>query len=232
MRFLVTRPREEAAGFAAVVAKRGHEALVAPLIEVKYRDGEPLDLSAYAAVLVTSANGARALAKRGATRDALILAVGRHSADVARAAGFLRVECADGDKTDLIAVLSRFVASGARLLHVAGSNGAPFVAEDYDIRRAELYDIAAAERLPEAAAAALRSGALDGAFFFSPHSAGIFRNCVRRCGLDAFCTPLAAYCISEAAANMLAPLAFAHLFIADRPNRDALLNMLPKQEAG
>ena len=75
-------------------------------------------------------------------------------------------------------------------------------------------------------------GVLDGAFFFSPQSAGIFRDCVRRGGLDAFCAPLAAYCISEAAANMLAPLAFAYFFIAGRPNRDALFDMLPKPEAG
>ena len=66
LRALVTRPREEAESLTAALATRGVEALVEPLIEIHYQAPEALDLGGVQAILCTSANGVRALARASA----------------------------------------------------------------------------------------------------------------------------------------------------------------------
>ena len=62
MRVLLTRPREDSEGLAAQLAARGVDSFIEPLLEVRFRDGPPLELAGVAALLMTSGNGVRALA--------------------------------------------------------------------------------------------------------------------------------------------------------------------------
>src|SRR5438128_1763386 len=76
IRALVTRPREEAESLAAALAARGVDAVLEPMMEVHYRATAAPDLAGVQALLCTSANGARALARSTKERDLLLLAVG------------------------------------------------------------------------------------------------------------------------------------------------------------
>ena len=76
MRLLVTRPREDGEAFAKLLAARGHEAVVAPVMEVQFLAGPPVPLEGVQAVLATSANGVRALVRRTQRRDVPLFAVG------------------------------------------------------------------------------------------------------------------------------------------------------------
>src|SRR6185436_13489885 len=99
MRILVTRPLEDGREIARLLAERGHQTLLSPLLEPRFQDG-PLPQEALAgvqAVLATSANGIRALIRRTSRRDLSIFAVGPQTADEARGAGFKDVRSADGD---------------------------------------------------------------------------------------------------------------------------------------
>ena len=69
MRALVTRPREDAESLIAALATRSVEALVEPLMEVHYQSPGTLDLGGVQAILCTSANGVRALARASGERD-------------------------------------------------------------------------------------------------------------------------------------------------------------------
>ena len=122
LRALVTRPREDAECLVAALATRGVEALVEPLMEIHYQVPDPLDLGGVQAILSTSANGVRALARASRERRVPLLAVGDATAARARAEGFDHVESAGGDARDL----ARLVAARLRpldgpLLHVAGN---------------------------------------------------------------------------------------------------------------
>src|SRR5207237_1212647 len=84
MRLLVTRPRDDAEAFAKILRARGHDAIVAPLMEMRVVAGPPVALEGVQGVLATSANGVRALAT-GTTRcDVTIYAVGPQTAEAAR----------------------------------------------------------------------------------------------------------------------------------------------------
>ena len=85
-RALVTRPRAEAVALAEALDRRGIEAIVEPLLDILYRDEPAPDLAGVQAVLCTSANGVRALARRSGERDIALFAVGEATAARAAAA--------------------------------------------------------------------------------------------------------------------------------------------------
>lgn len=262
MRILITRPAEDGAEIAARLAAMGHQGMVAPLLVPRYDDAPPPDLTGIQAILITSANGVRALvhwihgpaspfarsAQKGEVAEAIeaqprgsegrrgifnipIFAVGPQTSAMALGAGFTDVRNADGDAHALARCTAGWTApdKGA-LLHVCSRQApgtlAGLLAEaGFDVRRAPLYRIEAAADLPETALAALRERRLDAAMFFSPRSAAVFRDCLLHHD-GALAAPLTGLCISAPTAAVLAPLAFAALRVAERPNQDAILALV------
>ncbi len=91
MRVVVNRPHGDSAAVVALLSARGHDAVIAPLLSITFDHQTHIDLSGVRAVLLTSANGARALATATTCRDCLLFAVGAATAAAAADAGFNRV---------------------------------------------------------------------------------------------------------------------------------------------
>ena len=233
MRLLITRPEQDAGPLAAMLAERGHSALIEPLISIVPEPGAVIPEKSYQAVLVTSANGVRALAAtRGVDRveDCRVLAVGKASAEASREAGFGHVEDASGDLQDLVRLVDETCAqSHGPLLYaagrvVSGDLKAMLEAEDYEVDRVVLYDAVPADRLSSATLSALRAGEIDGVLHFSPRSARIWAQVAPRDAGD-----LVHYCLSQAVADALwdeldGPA--GPVRVAPRPNQDALIALI------
>src|SRR5438046_9518596 len=104
MRLLVTRPEPDGARTAAALRTRGHEVLLAPLLHIETIPDADLGAGPWAAILLTSANGARAIAshrRRAELAGLPVMAVGRSSADAARDVGLVDAISADGDGRNL-----------------------------------------------------------------------------------------------------------------------------------
>jgi uroporphyrinogen-III synthase len=228
MRVLVTRPSGDGEATAALLRARGHEVLLAPLMAIRFHDGAAIALDGVQAILATSANGVRALARRTTRRDVPLFAVGRQTAAEAHMQGFVAVLSADGDGADLAkATLGWAKPQNGALLHVAGSNtkgdlAAALAASGFEVRTTVLYDAVSADTLPDEAVSAIRDGALDAVLLFSPRGARVFAELAA--GLD--CSGVTAVCISEAAAKALDGLALRAVLVAERPDQDALLARL------
>ncbi len=232
MRVMITRPREDARPLAEALAARGIEALIEPLLEIVPVPGAHLDLAGVQAVLLTSANGARALAAAAEARDVTVLAVGAATAAAAAAVGFARVEAAGGD----VAALADLAASvcdpaAGALVHVAGSHVAGDLAgrlteRGFTLRRETLYTAERAEALSDAAVAALRRGAIDAVLLFSPRTAGSFVTLAARAGVTADLARVRALCLSAAVAEAAGTAAWRALDVAARPDQEALLALV------
>lgn len=236
MRLLVTRPEEDSAPLADALSALGHEAVLAPLLDIRFLEGAELPEAAWQALLVTSANGVRALVRHDHAASLLslpVLAVGPASADAARAAGFVKVEAAGGDVGSLAEHVGKALDPAAGpLLHVAGSAVAGDLAgmleaRGFSVTRAVLYEARLASALPEAARAALEEGTLDGVLLYSPRTARAFASLVRKAGLEARVTGLAAFCLSQAVADALDDLPGLTVKIAREPDQAALIALLP-----
>ena len=167
MRILVTRPRDDAEGFAEKLRARGHAVLIEPLLDIRHLPGVTVDLDGVQALLFTSANGVRAFAAASPRRDLGVLAVGDATAAAARAVGFNAVQSAGGNVEDLarLAIAVLRPANGA-LFHAAGSAIAGDLsgrleAAGFSVRRAVLYRAETATALTAETRAALASGAVD-----------------------------------------------------------------------
>ena len=164
MRILVTRPAADAARTAAALRVRGHEAIVAPLLTIEYFPDAELGDGPWSAILVTSANAARAIAghkRRDELRRIPVFAVGRQSAQDLRAEGFADVTSADGDVDDLAALVAARLKPPARLLYLAGEERSGDLAgvlraKNFAVDTVVVYRVVVAETLPAEAAAALR----------------------------------------------------------------------------
>jgi uroporphyrinogen-III synthase len=233
-RALVTRPREESERLAAALATRGVEAVIEPLIEVHYLLSGELDLGGVQAVLCTSANGVRAFSRASSERRLPLLAVGDATAARARAEGFTAVESAGGDAADLARLAAaRLRPQDGALLHTTGDVVASDLAgalraRGFTVERHVLYEARPAVALTTSTLAALRSGVIDLAFFFSPRTAAIFARLAGDAGVADRCAAIIALSISPAADARLAGLPWLERRIAERPKQPALLEALDR----
>jgi uroporphyrinogen-III synthase len=228
---LVTRPREEADALVGALAMRGVGAQVEPMMEIHFREGSP-DLAGVQAVLCTSANGVRALARASPQRGLPLFAVGDATASRARALGFTRVESAAGDSADLARLAAERLQPGeGRLVHVCSSEVAGDLAgvlreRGFAIERCILYEARQVPTLSAAATAALAAGEIDFALFFSPRTAAIFTRLAESAGVSRACAAITALSISAAADASLGENCWRERRVADRPDQPALLALL------
>lgn len=229
MRLLVTRPQADAARTAAALRERGHEVLLAALLRV-----EPIEFAIasadYAAVVLTSANAARAIAHhphRARLTALPAFTVGRQTAEATRAAGFANVRSADGDRNDLVALLrTRFGGSQKRLLHLAGEDRAGELADcGMPVETVLAYRAVKAERFPPEAGAALAS--LGGVLHFSRRSAEAYLDCAAAGGVLSVALAPIHFCLSRQVAEPLTGAGAADVRVAPRPNEAALIELVP-----
>src|SRR5919204_7003828 len=86
MRIVVTRPAAQAPPLAERLEALGHDVVLCPLIETAPLADEPIDLTPYDWVIVTSPNGARELSRRRAG-EAKVAAIGPGTAAALREQG-------------------------------------------------------------------------------------------------------------------------------------------------
>jgi uroporphyrinogen-III synthase len=242
MRVLITRPEREAVTLATALSQRGHVPVIAPLFRLEILH-PPADfaasLAACQAVLLTSANGARALAEASEQRGRPILAVGDTTATTAEGLGFTAVASAAGDGAALVELVrKRLDPKDGPLVHVCGVDqaldlGAALSRDGFEVRRFVLYDARAEGALPDSARAALQARALDAATFFSPRAAAGFAALLSKAGLVDSVRDITAIAISPAALAPLGKLPFKATVAAARPTRQAVLDEIDRlAEAG
>ena len=166
-------------------------------MEVHFHAAAP-DLAGVQAILCTSANGVRALARASGERRLPLLAVGDATAARARAEGFAAVASAGGNAADLARLAAaRLDPGNGRLVHVCGSAVAGDLAGDlrargFAIERAILYAARPVAALSPAAVEAIGSGMIDFALFFSPRTAAIFVRLANGAGVGRCCAGIVA----------------------------------------
>jgi len=235
VRLFVTRPEPDAERTAASLRGHGHKVTVAPLLRIEaIRDAE-IGWGPWAAILVTSANAAPAIARHARfaeLRTLPVFAVGERSAQAMRAAGFADVTSADGDAEDLDRVAGASLTRGTPLLYLAGADrsgdlAGALTARGLAVRTVVVYRAVAAAAFPPVVATALTDG-IDGVLHFSRRSAEAYVNAVYAAGLaePALKKP-AHFCLSAQVAEPLTGAGATRIQIAPQPTEAALIALIP-----
>lgn len=231
MRLLVTRPAADAARTAAALRARGHEPILAPLLDVEIMSDADLGAGPWSAILVTSANAVRAVAghkRRDELRGIAVFTVGDRSAQAMRDAGFTTVTSAAGNVTDLARLVVARLTPPARLLYLAGEErsgdlGSLLRARNFAVDTVLVYRAVINET--RHARAAFAAG-IDGVLHFSRRSAEAYLAAARDTGLLDYAVknPIH-YCLSARVAEPLQLAGAARLHIAARADEAALLDL-------
>lgn len=236
MRVLVTRPEEDGRTFAAALEALGHTTVLAPMSGIA-ATGDlvpvPTDLQAS---IATSRNAIRHLPEGalqgsdGATlRSAPHFAVGRTTAEAARARGFQNVIEGPGTAQTLMPViLAQCAPAAGPVLHLAGDPLALDVAAElrgagYDATRITVYRARPAEQLPDTAVAALANGEIDTVVMLSPLAVRTYLSLVRSAGLWEAARRVQYACLSQGVADTLSPLQPIDSKVSRQPNSQELL---------
>jgi len=230
MHVLLTRPEDDAARTAQALTARPGPCARAPLMRLETVDGA--FSRPFAAVLLTSANAARALTDSARAELARLPAytVGARTAQAAREAGFTQVESADGALADLV----RLVCArrpGGPLLYLAGEDRAGDLAGDLAahgivVETSVIYRTVPVEALPDDAVRALAGGRIDAVLHYSRRSALTLLHLARRAGLLNATLSLPHYCLSDDVAGVLRESGAGQVFAAAVPTEAALLDVL------
>ena len=232
MKVLITRALEDAIPLAGLLKKRGIDSLIDPMLTIEQIEGDPLDLTDVQALLMTSANGVRAFAGRNSDRSIVVYAVGDATMREAQAQGFDRVQTAAGDVEALAnLVRTNLRPEDGKLLHCAGTKtagdlGGNLQSAGYAYHREVLYQARAAGRLKAETVVSLQTGQLDGVLLYSPRTAALFCDCVRRAGCQAALTDMTAFCLSTAVGEKARQLNWRAIFVAQSPTQAALLKIV------
>jgi uroporphyrinogen-III synthase len=232
VRMLVTRPEPDAHLTVLRLRALDIESDAVPLLERKPVETSLPPPERYAALALTSANGLRALADRGAAqayRHLPVYAVGGRTAFEAEALGFPKVFAAGGTLADLAELIARAGIKGA-VFHPAGRHRSGDLARSVadhgvTVETIEIYDMVAAERLPEPIVTDLETGEFCAVLFYSHRTAETFLNCLGGRLTRQMREGIEMLCLSE---NVAAPLIAAHctrISLADRPEDSAMMTL-------
>jgi uroporphyrinogen-III synthase len=237
MRVVVTRPQADSERTAVALRARGHEVLIAPLLNV-----EPVATEfsgGWGGLIITSANAPGAIAGHSA-RDKLtklpLFAVGQRSANAARQAGFANVTSAGGDVRDLVRlIVARRADAAAPLLYLAGEDrAADLVAElishGIAVEMAAVYRAVTAP-FPAALTAALKAGEVDAVLHFSKRSAENYIAGARQAAIIAQALAVRHLCLAQPIAEPLSGAGAGSIAIAKRPDEAALIALLEPAQA-
>lgn len=233
MRLLLTRPEADAQRTAAALRVLGHEAIIAPLLSIAVTADAEIGSGPWAAILITSANAARAIATHtavGKFQALPVFTVGQRSAQAMAAAGFADVSCANGSVAELAHLAAARIMPGASLLYLAGEDRSGDLAGDlgargFAVQTAVIYRAVAAARLPRIAAEALASG-IDGVLHFSRRSAEAYIAAASATDRLAAALYPIQYCISAQVAEPLARAGAADIRAAAEPSETALIALI------
>jgi len=164
MRLIVTRPVEQAEPLASRLRDLGHDVVVCPLIRVEPLADGPVDAAGYDWLIVTSANGAHELARRGGALPSRVAAVGPGTAAALRSHGIdPELVPSVSSQEGLLAELPR---PAGRVLVAAAEDARQLLVDELDADFLPLYRtvLLRPERVPDGDAAVLASASAARAF--------------------------------------------------------------------
>lgn len=235
MRLFVTRPEPDAERTAAMLRASGHDVLVQPLLTVTFLP-PPRELPKPAALVVTSQNGIRALARWPQSvgwPNVPVFVAGPATARAVAELGFGDVRTGANDAESLAeTIIDGFPKTAGSLVYPAardraGALSAKLFAEGYDIRTIEAYRADPAKDLDPAVRRAFESGSLDGVLLYSQRTAAALCDLAVAAGIAGKLAGPAYYVISGQVGEALRGVA-TRVHVAAHPDEDSLLALIPR----
>jgi uroporphyrinogen-III synthase len=241
MAVLVTRPAPDNEKTAQALAARGFQALLSPTLRFEAMPFYDDHGAAYDGVILTSANAARAVENHEFKLrlvDLPSFAVGEHTAEAARLAGFKNIISAKGDAGALRdavikSAAAKTIKASGTLCYLAGADLARDLAAELGERGFTVITHTAYRMIPVESfrgdvTDAFQAGGIEAVLHFSRRSARAFVGAARAAGVEVSALALPQYCMSDAVGMVLRDAGAMQIAVAAAPNEAALIDVLAK----
>lgn len=241
MAILVTRPAPDNEKTAAALRARGYGVLLSPMLRFEPAAFDDEGDTAFDAVVLSSANAVRAIDHHPARPKLILLpvfAVGGHTAQVARDAGFTNITIADGDAVSLRDRVIESATAGklkkkARLCYLAGADLARDLAGELGARGFTVVTLTAYRMIPvagfsNAVSDAFRAGSIEAVLHYSRRSARAYVDAARADGVEISALALPQCCISETVAGVLREAGATQVAAARTPDESAMFDVVDR----
>lgn len=241
MAILVTRPHPDNETTALALRARGFDVHLAPLLKFEPVAFQDAGETKYGGVIVTSANGIRAIVPQLAELNLLklpLFAVGEHTAAAAREAGFVDVIVAGGDaaalrETILKSARDKIVKKKSTLLYLAGADlsrdlAGELGADGFDVLTQTTYRMAPVSHLPREVCDGFAAHGIEAVLHYSRRTARAFLEAARGEGVEISALAIPQCCLSENVAGVLREAGATQVAVAASPDENALFETLER----
>lgn len=237
MTILITRPEPEAAALATTLNNQGYQTLIDSMLKIHYLSLGPIDLQSTQALIFTSVNAVRSLENNPIDTSLPIYVVGSATAEAAQKAGFQNIHTCTGGALELCKRIETDLdpAHGS-LLNLSGKHTVVDVqhilkTKGFEVEKQIVYQAKAADQFKQETLQAFDRGRIQTVLFFSPRTAEIFAKLLKDNKRTRICELMTALCFSQNIADALGDTLWKERRVAQRPEMDFLLSLLPLQES-
>ncbi len=213
MHILVTRPKTDSSALITALQSAGHQVSHIPLLDIEFFENVEIPNHNYQAVLITSANGVRALnynPNQINFSKTTAITVGPASAKAAQQAGFSNIVQTElGDVNGIIDhIKTNLKPQNGPLLYPSGTKTtgdlqAILSESGFNVERAILYKAKRLNALTEQVIDSIQSGDIKAILLFSPRTAKIWLSLTKSCIDKSRLAKLGHFCLSQNVANVL-----------------------------
>ncbi|KIZ47118.1 MULTISPECIES: uroporphyrinogen-III synthase [Rhodopseudomonas] len=241
MAMLVTRPQPDGDATAAALRAKGYQVLLAPMLRfepVPFQDDPETD---YSGVIVTSANALRAIEGQAILARLLklpLFAVGKHTAQAARDAGFGKLIVAKGDAAALrdsvvSSMRARKLKKSGTLLYLAAADLSRDLAgelrqDGFNVTMQITYKMAPVPNLPPDVCEAFAAQGIEAVLHYSRRSAQCFVDATRASGIEISALAIPQCCLSESVSDVVRQAGATQVTVARKPDESALFEALDR----
>ena len=232
MKILLTRPIEDSQRIANDLKELNIKSVISPLLEIHRKRDEEIDYKKYQSVLITSKNAAFGLCDSAIKKSLPIYCVGDATSSFIANLGFSNVISASGDVSDLIRLTAANLnPSNGPIVYLSGQHVRHNIKQelenlDFEVDVSVTYEAKEVKTFNADMLKSLEKKEITGVFLYSPRSARIFIDNMKRTKLTAVAQDLKVYCISLAVADELKELKWEKVLIAQKPDNAEMLALV------
>lgn len=231
-RVLVTRPEPDASNTARLLTALGFDPLILPLTKTAGLPEQAEVKGKFDAVVVTSSNALRHASDNllAALAGTPGFAVGDHTAEKLKSAGFSAVKSANGDAEALARLAIDQTLAGARIAYLCGVVRRPdfeaaLVSAGRTVVPLETYNTIRLNPPEDEVESALGGQDVDAALVYSAESAAALSDLLKRSAASKPLSKTVFCCLSARVATAL-DVQVAQIRVAKRPEQEALFDVL------
>lgn len=232
MKILLTRPVEDSQRIANDLKELNINSVISPLLEIHRKRNKEIDYEKYQSVLITSKNAAFGLCDSAIKKSLPIYCVGDATSSFIESLGFSNVISASGDVSDLIRITAANLnPSNGPIVHLSGQHVKHNIKKEleylhFEVDVSVIYEAKEVKSFNADILKSLEKKEITGVFLYSPRSARIFIDNLKRIKLTAAAQDLKVYCISLAVADELKELKWKKVLIAEKPDNAEMLALV------